>query len=431
MNLKCKETQIKNKQRRKNMIIRSFECSLRLSKTKKKQLDDMFLEAKWLHNWLLDQEDVFNLTKSFKTDLYSYNKNGNKINRKLTTLSIGSAGDYIRKIKQDIYNLSKAKKKGKKVGNLKFKSNIITLSPRFQLSEDYRYYKPQLKNKNGKRQNEYIRCYGLKKLPKDAEIFEVKLLKRSGTYKLQVQFYTNFKERNKTNRQIGLDFGIKDTLVSSDGQKFKFSIEEKEQNRCKKIQKDLSRSVKGSNNRLKLCYKLQKANERIHNIKKDWVNKLLHNLLKDYDIIVFQDENIKGWQSGWFGKQVYNSVLGTIKAKLLQKQEENKKTKQNTIIKIDKYLPTTAMCPACGKITKHSLDKRVFKCECGYTEDRDVHAAKNILKFGLESNKSLVGLVESEFKSVENHSSTLVSSFNFSKNIYEAENVRSDSYIWS
>lgn len=406
------------------MIICSFECSLRLSKSKKKQLDQMFLEAKWLHNWLLDQKDIFNLTKSFKNDLYSYNKDKNKVNRKLTVLSVGSAGDYIRKLKQDIYNLSKAKKKCKKVGKLKFKSNIVTLSPRFLLSEDFRYYKPQLKNKNGKRQNEFIRCYGLKKLPKDAEIFDVKLLKRCGTYKIQVQFYTNPKLREYTNKQVGLDFGIKDTLVSSDGQKFKFSIEEKEQNRCKKIQKQISRSVKGSNNRLKLCYKLQKANQRIHNIKKDWVNKLLHNLLKEYDIIVFQDENIKGWQAGWFGKQVHDSVLGLIKYKLLQKQEENKKTKNNQIIMIDKYIPTTATCPACGKITKHSLDKRVFVCECGYHEDRDIHAAKNILKFG-------VGPVGSEFKSAENHSSTLISSFNYSKNICEAENIRSDSYVWS
>lgn len=422
MNNKYKETQLKNRERRKNMVIRSFECSLRLSKTKKKQLDKMFLEAKWLYNWLLDQEDIFNLSKSFKTDLYSYDKDKNKIKRELTILSAGSAGDYIRQIRTSVLNLSKAKKKGYKVGKLKFKSNVITLSPRFSLSNDFKYYKPEFKVHKGFK-NEYIRCYGLKKLPKDAEIFEVKLLKRCGTYKIQVQFYTHFKQRNKTNKCVGLDFGIKDTLVSSDGQKFKFTIEKSEQNRCKKIQKQLSRSVKGSNNRLKLCYKLQKASNRIHNIKKDYVNKLLHNILKEYDIVVIQDESIKAWQAGWFGKQVHNSVLGMIKSKLLQKQEENNKTKQNDIRIINRWLPTTAMCPACGKVTKQSLDKRIFVCECGYHEDRDIHAAKNILKFG-------IGSVGSEFKSVENHSSANISSFNFSKNIYETENMKSDFHVW-
>lgn len=426
---KFKDTLQKNRTRRQNMVIRVFECSLRLSKIKKKQLDQMFLEAKWLYNWLLDQKDIFKANFTNNTKIYSLNKNKEKIDREIKILSSGTAHDYIRQIKQSIKNLSKAKKRGYKVGKLKFKSDINTLPVRFRLSDDYKYYQPQFKNLDRKKQSEYLRCYGLKKLPKDAEIFKVWLLKSCGTYKIHVQFYTHPQPRVKTHKSVGIDFGIKDTLVSSDGQKFKFSIEEKEQNRCKKIQKQLSRSVKGSNNRLKLCYKLQKANQRVHNIKKDWVNKLLHNMLKDYDIIAFQNENIEGWKSSWFGKQVHNSVLGMIKAKLLQKQEENKKTKQNSIIKIDRYLPTTSMCPACGKITKHSLNQRVFKCECGYTEDRDIHAAKNILRFGLDAKQDLVRVVSSEFKSVENHSSTLVSSFNFSKNICEAENVRSDSYL--
>lgn len=419
MNIKEQKTKELNKNRRKSMVIRSFDCSLRLSKQQKQILDNIFLEAKWYYNWLLGQENIFELPKFHKNDkIYSLDKDKNKIERELTTISIGSLGDYKRQIETSIKTLSKAKKKGLKIGRLKFKSEVKTLSLRFSLSEGFKYYKPETQIIKGKQQNISIRCYGLKKLPKDAEIFEVKVLKRNGTYKLQVQFYTKPIKRLNTSKEIGLDFGIKDTLVSSDGQKFKFSIEEKEQNRCKKIQKDLSRSVKGSNNRLKLCYKLQKASDRIHNIKKDWVNKLLHNFLKEYDIIVFQDENIKGWQAGWFGKQVHNSVLGIIKSKLLQKQEECNRLKTNQIVMVDRFLPTTSMCPACGKITKHSLDKRLFKCECGYTYDRDVHAAMNILKFG----KSLVGPVGSEFKSVENHSSTINRSFINGKNICEAEN---------
>lgn len=408
-----------NKNRRKSMVIRSFDCSLRLTKQQKQILDKIFLEAKWYYNWLLGQGNIFELPKFHKNDkIYSLDKDKNKIERELTIISIGSISDYKRKIETSIKNLSKAKKKGLKVGKLKFKSEIKTLSLRFSLSKDFRYYKPETQIIKGKQQNISIRCYGLKKLPKDAEIFEVKVLKRNETYKLQVQFYTKPIKRLNTGKEIGLDFGIKDTLVSSNGQKFKFFVEEREQNRCKKIRKDISRSVKGSNNRLKLCYKLQKASDRIHNIKKDWVNKLLHNLLKEYDIIVFQDENIKGWQAGWFGKQVQNSVLGMIKTKLLQKQKECNRLRTNQIVMVNRFLPTTSMCPACGKITKHSLDKRLFKCKCGYTYDRDIHAAMNILKFG----KFLVGPVGSEFKSVENHPSTINRSFIDSKNIYETEN---------
>ena len=76
---KFKDTLQKNRARRQNMVIRVFECSLRLSKIKKKQLDQMFLEAKWLYNWLLDQKDIFKANFTNNTKIYSLNKNKEKL----------------------------------------------------------------------------------------------------------------------------------------------------------------------------------------------------------------------------------------------------------------------------------------------------------------------------------------------------------------
>lgn len=381
-------------------IMKSYECSLHPNKEQQDLLRQIFLEAKWYHNWLISTKDIINTPRFHKGDTVTVlNKAGEKITREIQTISCGTLGDYRRQLTNAIRGLYVKKQNGKKIGGLKFKSSIKSLPVRCKFTLDNKYYQPEVQVGTRKKRGAIkIRCYGLDKLPVGCEVVSVILQKVGLTYKIKVNCLTPVNHRATTGKTIGLDFGIKDTLVSSDGHKFKFRLEEREQIRCKKIQKRLSRTVKGSNNRLKLCYKLQKASRRVHSIKLDWVNKVLYKLLQEYDIVVIQDENIAGWKSSWFGKSVNTSVLGMIKQKLKQKQAENKKTHNNTIEIVNRYLPTTAMCPACGTITKQSLSERVFRCACGYTEDRDVHAAKNILKFGIEN---LVGPVGSEFKSVE------------------------------
>ena len=88
-----------------------------------------------------------------------------------------------------------------------------------------------------------------------------------------------------------------------------------------------------------------------------------------------QDENIKGWHKGLFGRQVQNSALGTLKAKL--------KSSDNVLI-IDRFFPSTMMCPECGVIKEDiTLSDRTFICDtCGYTEERDIKSAKTMLLAG-------------------------------------------------
>ena len=76
-----------------------------------------------------------------------------------------------------------------------------------------------------------------------------------------------------------------------------------------------------------------------------------------------------------FGKQIQSSYLGRVKAKLVSL--ENKKS-----FKISKWSPTTKFCPNCGTLNKIELDERVYRCNCGYSYDRDIHAAKNVKLFG-------------------------------------------------
>ncbi len=88
-----------------------------------------------------------------------------------------------------------------------------------------------------------------------------------------------------------------------------------------------------------------------------------------------QDENIRGWHKGLFGKQVQNSALGTLKRKLLANPN---------VLVIDRFFPSTRMCPVCGHIHEGiTLSDRMFACPaCGYTEERDKKAAKTLLLAG-------------------------------------------------
>ena len=91
--------------------------------------------------------------------------------------------------------------------------------------------------------------------------------------------------------------------------------------------------------------------------------------------MVIQDENIKGWHKGLFGREVQNSALGMLKRKL--------QTSPNVLV-IDRFFPSTKMCPVCGHMHEGiTLSDRTFTCPtCGYTEDRDVKSAKTLLLAG-------------------------------------------------
>lgn len=85
-----------------------------------------------------------------------------------------------------------------------------------------------------------------------------------------------------------------------------------------------------------------------------------------------QDENIAGWHKGLFGKKVQHSCLGTIKSKLMALPN---------IVILDRFIPTTKLCLKCHSVKNDlTLVDRVYECSCGYHEDRDVHAAKNMIE---------------------------------------------------
>jgi len=160
------------------------------------------------------------------------------------------------------------------------------------------------------------------------------------------------------------------------GEKIKWYIAETK--RLKRLQKILVRKEKGSRNYLKVKKLIQKEWEYIKNKRRDIQNKVI-GYLKRFPFIAVQRDDIKSWHEGLFGKQIQNTGIGGITARLKSLA---------TLIPVefaDRYEPTTRTCCRCGYRQKLELCQRIFECpRCGLRIDRDLNSAWNILKRGLK-----------------------------------------------
>ncbi|WP_027720027.1 RNA-guided endonuclease TnpB family protein [Desulfurobacterium sp. TC5-1] len=381
---KIKETLNATRKRRKRQIPRVYQLKLQnLSKKDRKKLDRLFLEAKWLYNYII--ADIENrLTKdSWKLKQVEIKTPEGFEKRDINTLSSQMRQGIIERIKHSLKSLKKAKEKGIKAGKLSFKSEIRSIPLKqygitYKISGDRNRIKIQgIKKK--------FRVLGLHQLIEDCEIANGLLVKKPSGYYLYVTCYLQKEKaleeikKKQTRQPIGIDLGIKHQITLSNGEKISWYVEETK--RLKKLQKTLSRKQKGSKNYFKTKLKIQKEWEYIQNKRKDTLNKAISHL-KKFFLIAIQNDSIKGWHEGYFGKQVQNTGIGGITARL------KRLATLIPVFFVDRYEPTTQVCSFCGHRQKIPLSERTYKCPlCGKEIDRDVNSAKNILKIAVEKLK--------------------------------------------
>lgn len=362
--------------KREQQICKVYECKIvekRLNKKQKEELEMLFVEGKWFYNHVLNLHQTGIALKDINStnikEIEKFNKNKEKEVVRLNYIGSQQKQSIItRMISNQKTIISLVKKGFQKYGNLQFKSELNCI-PLKQYGISYKFKSFNKVKIQGISKTVLVRTGN--QLQNADELANANLIKKPDGYYLKVTAYINkenFKEKPSNKKEIGLDFGIKTNITTSEGEKIDISIEESD--RLKKLQKELFRRTKGSNNRYKIIKKIQREYQKISNKKQDKANKIVSKL-KQYETIVIQDEQISNWHKGLFGKQVQNSCMGLIKSKLKQLPQ--------TII-LDKWIPTTKLCPKCQTINKHiTLKDRIFKCGCGYEFDRDVHSAKNML----------------------------------------------------
>lgn len=198
---------------------------------------------------------------------------------------------------------------------------------------------------------------------------------------------TELKRFERTNKQVGIDLGVKDFVIKSDGEVFENKhFFKKEEKQIKKLQRQLSKKVKGSNNRKKAQVRIAKLFERITNKKDAYIHYVTNELLANFDTIFMEDLNVQGMlRNHHLAKAIQEIGFYKFKETLVNKATVNNKQ----VVFVDRYFPSSKTCSVCGyKKRDLRLSDREWVCpKCGTKHDRDINAAVNIL---LEGQRMLV-----------------------------------------
>ena len=187
----------------------------------------------------------------------------------------------------------------------------------------------------------------------------------------------------KTGKAEGFDMGIKDFLTGSDGKRYVSAMFYKHNaKKLAKAQRQLSRKVKGANNRERARKQVARIHKKTENQRTDHHWKLAIALCREFDILFFEDLNLEGMKRLW-GKQVSDLAFGEF----MQKVKYQSKKRMKSVLKIDKWTPSTKSCAVCNYNHQSlTLADRHWTCRKCHTHlDRDENAAINILKEGVAS----------------------------------------------
>ena len=193
------------------------------------------------------------------------------------------------------------------------------------------------------------------------------------------------KPMEPTDGMIGLDLGIKDLIVDSNGHKYKnYKYLTKSQNKLVKEQRKLSKMVKGSSNRNKQRIKVARLHKHIQNQRNDYLHKLSKKIIDENQIICIEDLKVKNMMNdSKLARNISDVSWSRFVSMLIYKADWYGRK----VIKVPPTYPSSQLCSKCSyknSITKDLAIRRWTCPKCGSIHDRDINAAKNILSKGIE-----------------------------------------------
>ncbi|MFU7503311.1 MAG: RNA-guided endonuclease TnpB family protein [Candidatus Tisiphia sp.] len=221
--------------------------------------------------------------------------------------------------------------------------------------------------------------------------FVVATLSKSTTNKYYISIIVEKEIQTSSliEKSIGIDLGIKDLIICSDGKKYHnirslSNLEDK----LRYKQKQLSKKVKGSNNRKKAKHKVAIVHEKIKNTRSDYIHKITKAIINENQVIIAEDLHVKGMMRNHkLAKAISDVAWHEIHRQLEYKSKWNDRAYHI----IDRFFPSSKMCSFCNFVNDQlTLKDRTWSCSsCGTQLDRDLNASINILNQGLNNLQAL------------------------------------------
>ncbi len=335
---------------------------------------------------------VYNQTLAYRKETYEKEKKSvsrtdcnNYCNRELK-----QAYDWLREVDKfsltnAIYNMDYAYQKffKKHAGYPKFKSkhgNHKSYTTNFtngNIVADFKDGKiklPKLKQVKAKLHREFegqIKSAAVSQVP-------------SGKYYVSILVETNHSEMPHTDKNIGMDLGIKDLCITSDGKKYENpKTIRKYGKKLVKLQRQLAHKEKGGRNYYKQKKRIALCHEKITNTRKDYLHKVSNEIISENQVIVLENLQIRNMVKN---HHLAKSISDVLWYELTRQLEYKSEWNGRKYIKIDTFYASSQICSVCGNQNADTKDLSVREWECpvcAAKHDRDINAARNILAEGL------------------------------------------------